>query len=95
MPPDVVDRADARIVQRGDGARFLLDAVAGFGVGRERAGEHFDRDVAIEARVSRSVHFAHAARAKRRDDFVGTKTRPRFERHVNAEFYLRRATQYS
>ena len=78
---DVVDGADVRIVQRGNRARFLLEALPRFRIRRERAGEHLDGDRAIEPRVARAVDLAHAARANRGDDFVGTKTRARLERH--------------
>ena len=36
-------------------------------------GQDFDGDEAIEARVTRFVHFAHASGAEWREDFVGTK----------------------
>ena len=50
---DVVDRADVRMVQRRDRARFLLEALPRFRVGGQRAGEHLDGDGAIEAGVAR------------------------------------------
>ena len=34
--------------------------------------QDFDRDRAVEPRILRAIHFSHAARAKRRNDFVGT-----------------------
>ena len=83
---DVVDRADVGIVQRGNRARFVLEALPRFRIGRERAGEHLDGHGAIEPRVARAVDLAHAARAKRGDDFVGTETRACFERHGNGAF---------
>jgi hypothetical protein len=53
-----------------DGARFTVEAFAELGVGGQRLGEHFDRDGAIETRVSAFVHLAHAARADLRGNFV-------------------------
>jgi hypothetical protein len=50
--------------QRGDGFGFTLEAL------RELRGGNFDRDVAIQPRVSGSVHLAHAALADGRKDFV-------------------------
>jgi hypothetical protein len=35
--------------------------------------EHFDGDVAAEAGVAGTIDLAHAARAERRNDFVGTE----------------------
>ena len=61
MLADVVERADVRIVQRGDGLRLALDAGAPAGVGAAVCQEDLDRDRAVEARVARPVHLAHAA----------------------------------
>ena len=65
--PDVVEHADVRVVQRGDGASLLLEALA------VRAIECFDRDRAAETGVGRLVDLAHAAGADGRDDLVRTK----------------------
>ena len=81
MPADVVDGADVRIVQRGDGARFLLEALPRFRIGRERAREHLDGNRAIEPRVARAIDLAHAAGADRGDDLVRTKACAGLERH--------------
>ena len=34
----------------------------------ECRGQHLDRDVAIQSRVARAIHFAHTACAERRQD---------------------------
>jgi hypothetical protein len=81
---DVVNGTDVRIVQRGNDPRFVLEALPRFRIGRERAGEHLDGNRAIETGVTRAIDLAHAARAKRGDDFVRTKTRACFERHADA-----------
>jgi hypothetical protein len=39
-------------------------------VARNDLGQHFERHVSTEANVARAVDLTHAARAKRRDDFV-------------------------
>jgi hypothetical protein len=44
---------------------------------RERLGQDFDRDGAIEPRVSGFVHLAHAARADLGGDFLDTEARAR------------------
>jgi len=46
--PDVVERADVRMIQRGDGACLALEAVAKLGTG------NLDRDQAIQG-VSRAL----------------------------------------
>ena len=79
---DVVDRADVRIVERGDGARFLFEAPARFRVRRERAGQHLHRHGPIEPRITGAIDLAHAACAERRDDLVRTETGAGLERHA-------------
>ena len=71
--PDVVQRADVRMVERRDGARFALEALAELGIGGECVGQDLDRDDAIEPRVARLVDLAHAAGADEREDFVGAE----------------------
>ena len=67
---DVEERADVRMRESRDGARFAVEAVAELRVGGQCFGEHLDRDGPIEARVSASVHLAHAARANLRGNLV-------------------------
>src|SRR3970282_2489818 len=44
-------------------------------------GQHLDRDASPEGRVARAIHLAHAARAERGDDRVGTETGAGRQRH--------------
>ena len=53
-----------RVVERGDGARFLLEAV------RVGAVQHLDGDRPAQPRVRRLVDLAHAAGAEWGDDLV-------------------------
>jgi hypothetical protein len=46
-----VDGGDVRMLQRGEGLRFALEARDPFGISRERLGQHLDRDIAIELRA--------------------------------------------
>ena len=78
---DVVDRADVRIVQRGDDARLLLEAPARFGVGGQRAGQDLDGDRAIEPGVAGAIDLTHAAGADRRGDLVRPEPGPGLEGH--------------
>ncbi len=59
-----------RMIQAGDGFCFALEALAQFGAAREMRGQNFDRDDAIEARVTRFVHFSHSARADGGENFI-------------------------
>ena len=63
--PYVVERANVRMVQRGDGAGFTLEP----GV-EPRLGD-FDGDHAVEARVHGLVDRAHPARADDAHDPIG------------------------
>ena len=69
-------------IQRGERFRFTLEAGHTLGVGRERVGQNLDRDVPIERRVARAIHFAHPARANQRDDLIRPDSRSR-RQHVN------------
>ena len=61
---DVVEGADVRVVEAGDGAGFTLEAL-----GEADAG-YFDGDGSFEAGVAGFVDFAHATCAQHGDDFV-------------------------
>ena len=70
MLADVVDGDDVRMVERGRGPRFELEAAQTIGVIGEGRGEDLDGHHASELGVVRTVHFAHAAGVNDRDDFV-------------------------
>ena len=65
------------MVEHAGRARFLLEPAQRVGVGGEIAREHFDGHVALQARVLRAVHLAHAARADGHENFVRTEQRAR------------------
>jgi hypothetical protein len=44
---DVVDRADTRMAQRGDRARFPLEAPQTIRIGRKRSRQDLDRDMGL------------------------------------------------
>ena len=73
---DVMERADVRMIQRGDGASFLLKTR------RVLALELFNRDDTVQPRVTRLLNLAHAARTNRRKDFVRAEFVARLERHL-------------
>jgi hypothetical protein len=76
---DVVQRADVRMVQGRDRARFTLEALA------ERAGDRLDRNGAIQPRVDRAIDLAHAAGADLRGDFVDAEARAGGETHGRSD----------
>src|SRR5262249_11395251 len=66
----VVDRDDVGMVQRGGGARLLLEPLSPRSVRGNRGGKDLHRDLPAKPRVPRLPHFSHSARANRREDFV-------------------------
>src|SRR5258707_276821 len=62
------------MIQAGDGLGLALKTLSENGIFGEMRRKNFDGDSTVQARVSRAVNFPHAARAKRRKDFV----RPEF-----------------
>ena len=71
--PDVVQRADVRVRKERDGTRLALEPLSHRRAGGFTAEDHFDRDNAVQARVTGAVDLAHAACAKRGDDLVGAE----------------------
>ena len=65
------------MVERGDGARLLLETPARISVSRARAGHNLDGDDAIEAGVASFVDLAHRTGAECGGDFVGAESRSR------------------
>ncbi len=62
--PDVEERADVRVAERRDGLRLALEAGAPVGVGGELAGQHLDRDQAVEPGVAGGEDLAHTPGAE-------------------------------
>jgi hypothetical protein len=80
--PDVVQSTDVLILNRGDGARFALEALARLGrVGQVRR-QHLDGDRAIEARIAGAVNLADPADPDERGDFIRPETGSGGERHL-------------
>ena len=67
---EAVDVRDVRMVQRRERLRFAREPRQPFGISGERVRQDLERDVAIQLRVARAIHLAHAARADERNDFV-------------------------
>ena len=69
---EAVDCADIGLVQRREHPRFAFEARESIGMPGELGWQNLDRDIAPELRVVRTVHFAHAARAKQRVQAIPT-----------------------
>jgi hypothetical protein len=69
----VVDGADVWMVQRCEESGFAIETAAALGIAAEDGWEDLDGDVTTELRILRTIHVAHAAGAKERDDAMGAK----------------------
>ena len=76
MGADVVHRQNIGVIERGGGARFLLEAPQPVRIGRKARGQHLNRHIATEPRIARTIDLVHAAHAERRENFVRTEARP-------------------
>jgi hypothetical protein len=62
-----------RMVQARHRARLALESLAPGRISREPIPKDFDRDHAVETRVSGAIDFAHSSCAQRREDLIGTE----------------------
>ena len=72
------------MIQCSGRARFDLESMQALWIGRDDEGKDFDRDIAVQARVARAIHFAHAARAEGLNNFVLAKLCARGQGHPSA-----------
>ncbi len=70
MGSNVVERADERMIEVRDDARFALKPLDRFGVGVGLVRKELDRDLSAKPRVFRFVDDAHAAGAEAGEDLV-------------------------
>jgi hypothetical protein len=75
------DRADVRMIKRGQYSRFPLEAAEPLRIVRERARQDFDRHITPELRVASTIDFPHTARAEQVEDLVGPEARASGENH--------------
>lgn len=68
--PDVEDRHDVRMIQRGNVSRFLLETGEARRIRGEIWRQDLERDVASEPRVTRPIQFAHSAAPERGDELI-------------------------
>jgi hypothetical protein len=69
------------MIERGQDLRLAFEACEPVGIEHESFGQDFQRDVAIELRVSRPINLTHAARAERGNDFVRPESSAGCKRH--------------
>jgi len=61
---DFINSADVRVIQGGDGARFLQHIFMAGGAAGGKDSQEFQRDVALEFFVTGAIHHAHATFAE-------------------------------
>jgi len=81
LPADVIERADIRMLERGNGFRFPLHALLQFRIRGKMRRQNLDGNRAVKTRIPGAVHLAHAASPERRLDLVGTEFRAGGESH--------------
>ena len=73
LHPDVVERADVRMIQAGDDPGFALEACDALRVVRQMLGQRLDGDGAVQARIDGAIHLTHAARGDQGLQLVRTE----------------------
>ena len=67
---DVVEDADVRMIQTGDGFCFTLEPLFHFRAISKMRRQNFDGDNAVKASIAGAVYLAHSTRTDGGEDFV-------------------------
>jgi hypothetical protein len=76
-----VDRGDVGMVERRQHFGFALEPRQPLGVRRDGRGQHLDGDLALQPRVGRAIHLAHAACPERAEHLVDADALSGRQRH--------------
>ena len=79
LTPDVVEDADVRVTECGDGFRLAFETDAKSRVAGKLARQKLDGHTAIQTRVASAVDFTHSARTHALDDLVRSEPRSRYQ----------------
>ena len=82
---DVVDRGDVGVLERGERARFPLEANEPLRVGGKGWRQNLKRDLATELRIAGAIDLTHASRAEHPGDFEAAEALPGLEGQGLAE----------
>ena len=80
----IVQHANVRMVQAGNGFRFALKSLLAHRIGGKLSWQNLHRHIALQPRIPRSVHFTHPARTERVQDLVGSQPNTTGECHLAA-----------
>lgn len=78
--------------ERGDGLCLPLESLQCLGIGVEVARQNLEGHIAVELRVARPIHLAHAPCAEWAQDLVRAEVRARRETHETGEDYVAHET---
>ena len=81
---DVIERADVWVIERRDGTRLPLEALAPLRAGGEGGAESFDGDGPVEACIAGAIDLGHPAGTNEPDDFIGPKAHAVCQGHRGA-----------
>src|SRR5207302_1908100 len=65
---------DVGVIEGGCGARLLRKAQHAFGIAAELRGKQLQRDLPVQPRILRQVHFAHPASSQKAYQTVGAES---------------------
>ena len=82
LPLQPIDVRDVRMVQRREQFGFPLESHEAIGVAGHRGGQHFDRDLTLQAGVGGAVNLSHAADPEGGHDRVRAEASAGGQRHV-------------
>jgi hypothetical protein len=82
---DIEDSENIGVIESAQDAGFVLKAEKPVGIAGDGRRKDLDCYSAVEAGVTSLVHFAHAAGAKRRLDFIGAEFCARGQGHAWAQ----------
>jgi hypothetical protein len=77
-----IDGGDVGMIQRREHLRFPLETGQAVWIRGEQLREHLQRDVAVQPRIARAIHLAHAARADKGCYLIGAESGTRCDSHV-------------
>ena len=77
----VVERADVRVIQRGDRPRFALESFACHRIHMKQRGQDLDSHGSGQASITALVDLPHAAGSQKSGDLIRTETRARWKWH--------------
>jgi hypothetical protein len=90
-----VNSRNVRMIERRKHLGFALQACDALGISREAFEHDLDGDRALQFRIARAVHLAHAASTERVNDLVRADSRPCGKRHGVASILLAKLARSS